>query len=167
MKFAVGLFGLSVVVMVFMIFQALRQEFILRNLKTRMAENTADVKRKEQTIVEVKNKIKEMKTTLETVSGQIEELSKKKAGLEKSTKDFDKDLHSCNDEKADAERRNVDVAQAMDKLKTKHEESAAIAKKEIQSLKQQILDRDKAICAFADTTKEEARKLCDIPEAPK
>lgn len=31
------------------------------------------------------------------------------------------------------------------------------AREDIQTLKQQILDRDKAICAFVDTTKEEVQ----------
>ncbi|XP_044065304.1 uncharacterized protein si:dkey-87o1.2 isoform X2 [Siniperca chuatsi] len=138
MKLAIVLLGLSVVVMAIMVFQAVRQELNLRNLKTRIVENSAEVKTKEEAIVEAKNKIQELKTKLASVNT-----------------------------KANVEKKKTDMLEAIIKLKADHDDVKKKAGGDIQNLKQQILDRDKAICAFADTTKEEARKLCGISEAPK
>ncbi|XP_040899305.1 uncharacterized protein si:dkey-87o1.2 [Toxotes jaculatrix] len=167
MKPAVVLVGLSVAVMAVMVFQAVRQELNLRSLRTRMVENSAAVKRKEEAIIEVKNKIQTLKTTLASVNAKMDELKTKKADTEKATQELDASLQTCNSEKAATEKKKTEVAEALTKLKADHEEAKNKAEADIQGLKQQILDRDKAICAFADTTKEEARKLCGISEAPK
>ncbi|XP_051262367.1 uncharacterized protein si:dkey-87o1.2 [Dicentrarchus labrax] len=167
MKVAIVLVGLSVALMVVMIFQAVRQELSLRHLKTRMGENSAEVKKKEEAIMEVKNKIKDMRDTLTSVNTKLDELKKKKAESETSAGELGKSLQTCNTEKADAVKKKEDMASAITKLHADHEVLKKKAEEDIQSLKQQILDRDKAICAFVDTTKEEARKLCGIPEASK
>uniref|UniRef100_A0A8P4K429 Si:dkey-87o1.2 n=1 Tax=Dicentrarchus labrax TaxID=13489 RepID=A0A8P4K429_DICLA len=159
---AIVLVGLSVALMVVMIFQAVRQELSLRHLKTRMGENSAEVKKKEEAIMEVKNKIKDMRDTLTSVNTKLDELKKKKAESETSAGELGKSLQTCNTEK-----KKEDMASAITKLHADHEVLKKKAEEDIQSLKQQILDRDKAICAFVDTTKEEARKLCGIPEASK
>jgi len=166
MKLFVVLLGLSMAVMGVMIFQAVRQEFNLRNMKTRTAENTAEVSRKEEAIVELKNKIKDLKAGMASVNTKMDELRKKKADTEKSTKDFDMSLQTCNTEKGDFEKKKVDMAAAIIKFKADHEDLKKKAEEDIKNLKQQILDRDKAICAYADTTKAEARKLCGMPDAP-
>ncbi|XP_035527549.1 structural maintenance of chromosomes protein 1 [Morone saxatilis] len=167
MKVAVVLVVLSVAVMVVMIFQAVRQELSLRHLKTSMVENSAEVKRKEEAIIEVKNKIKDMKDALTSVNTKLDELKKKKAASETSAGELGKALQTCNTEKADVVKKKEDTASAITKLHDDHEVLKKKAEEDIQSLKQQILDRDKAICAFVDTTKEEARKLCGLPEVPK
>lgn len=165
MKLAFVLVGLSVAAMVVMIFQTVRQEVNLRGLKTRMVENTAQVKRKEEAIVEMKNTIKEMKDKLMGVNTKVEDLKKKKAESDKSAQELDKSLETCNTEKADVVKKKTDMENSIAKLKADHEAAKKTTEGDIQSLKQQILDRDKAICAYADTTKEEARKLCGLPEA--
>ncbi|XP_045901572.1 rho-associated protein kinase 2 [Micropterus dolomieu] len=165
MKLSVALAVLCVAVMAVMIYQTLRQELNLRNLKTRTMQNSAEVKTKEEAIVQVKNALNEMKAKLASVNTKIGELKKTRVATEKSTQELDTSLQTCNTEKVAAEKKNAEKAEALAKLTADHENAKKTSGEEIQSLKQQILDRDKAICAFADTTKEEARKLCGIPEA--
>lgn len=100
MKLAIVVVCLSVAVMVVMIFQAVRQELDLRNLQARMVQNLAEVKRKEEAIVDVKNKIHQLKSTLASTNTNMDELKKKKADTIKSTDQFVKSLQTCNFEKA-------------------------------------------------------------------
>lgn len=167
MRFAVVLAALSVSVLIAMIYQAVRQELNLGHMKTRMVEKSAEVKRKEQTIIEVRLKVKELKTTLASVNKKIDELKKKKSGFEKSDQELDQSLQACTTEKENNVKKNIEIAESMTDLKANYEKAKLTAEEQIQNLKQQVLDRDKAICAFADTSKEEARKLCGISGAPK
>ncbi|XP_076593842.1 uncharacterized protein LOC143324918 [Chaetodon auriga] len=167
MRFTVVLVCLSVAVMAVMIFQAVRQEMNLRDMNDRMVGNSAEVKKKEKVIDEAKKKISELKKALDGVNSKMSELKRRKINIEKSTRDLDKSLQTCSKEKVTAVRKTTEIEDDMTELKANHEVLKMKAEEDIQSLKQQILDRDKAICAFADTTKEEARKLCGITEAPK
>lgn len=100
MKLSVALAVLCVAVMAVMIYQTLRQELNLRNLKTRTMQNSAEVKRKEEAIVQVKNALNEMKAKLASVNTKIGELKKTRVATEKSTQELDTSLQTCNTEKA-------------------------------------------------------------------
>lgn len=166
MKIAVVLVSLSVVIMVGMIFQAVHQEIKMRKAKARMAENSMEVKKKEEDIVTVKAKIESLKTSVQTVNSKIEELTKKKEQASKTMTSLGEKLETCNKEKEEIVKKKTDLTKVISELKAGHEDSKLKAAEEIKNLKQQILDRDRAICAFADKTKEEARKLCGISEIP-
>ncbi|CAJ1062244.1 uncharacterized protein si:dkey-87o1.2 [Xyrichtys novacula] len=166
MKIAIVLVFLSMVVMIVMVSQAVHQELKMHKAKQNAVENTAEVKRKEEAIIEVKAKVSTLTRSLRAVNDKIEELKKKKDELIKSTNDFGPSLQTCNTEKADIVKKKTDLTKRVSDLKAGHENSKKTAEEEIKNLKQQIQDRDKAICAFADTTKEEARKLCGVAESP-
>lgn len=166
MKLPVVLVTLSVAVMVVMIFQTLRQELTLRNLKTSITESSAEVKKKEASIVEVKVKIQELKKSLTALETKMEGVKKQKAEAETSDQQQAESLQACNSQREASRAKRSEMEEAINRLKGDHEVAKAQAQQDIQSLKQQILDRDKAICAFADTTKDEARRLCGLaPQA--
>ncbi|XP_054478047.1 uncharacterized protein si:dkey-87o1.2 [Anoplopoma fimbria] len=167
MKFSVVLVGLGLAVMVVMIFQAVRQEIHLRSLKTGITEKSTEVKRKEQSIIDLRVKLQEMKATMVSVKSMTEKLKISKTAIDISAQEHTTTLQTCIKKKADVQKRKANEGETILKLTTEHTSFKENAEGDIQNLKKQILERDQAICVFVDTTKEEARKLCGIQEAPK
>uniref|UniRef100_A0A3Q3EJY7 Si:dkey-87o1.2 n=1 Tax=Labrus bergylta TaxID=56723 RepID=A0A3Q3EJY7_9LABR len=162
MKWPTVLVCLSAVFMVGIMVQALRQEMSLHNAKLRMVHNTAEIKRKEEAILEVKGKIEKLKISLGDVDQKTNDIKAKKDGIVKSTQESETRLQTCNKEKARHTQTNkqTHTNQFLFHPQTQlsnHGEAKKKAEEDIQKLKQQILDRDKAVCAIADTTVEEAR----------
>ncbi|KAK9513798.1 hypothetical protein VZT92_027304 [Zoarces viviparus] len=166
MKLVIVLVGLSVTVMVAMIYLAVDQEFKLHDLKARIVESYAEVRMKEESIVELKTKDKAMRSELVSVNTKVDELKKRKEESVQSAQDLTKALQTCTTDMDNVQKKKASTGEAIVKVKADHEVAKNNAEGDIQKLKKQILDRDNAICVFANTTIVEARKLCGIPEAP-
>lgn len=167
MKVALVFVALSLAVMVILIYQAAHQELKLRKLKTRLLENTVELKRKEKFAGELKTKFDDINSALLSVNTKLDEQRRKKKDRETIDQDINRSLDTCTKETADVEQKKSAMGEAIVKLKADHDAAKQNAGKDIQNLKEKILARDAAICALADTTKEEARKLCAIHEAQK
>lgn len=148
-----------------MVFQALRQEMNLRVAKYNLEQSTADIKLKEEAIIDIKTKIDALKQTLSDAEKNRDGLVKRKQNILDSTKVAEKELETCNSEKDQFGKKKTELTKNVSDLKANHEDAKKKAEEEIQSLKKQILERDKALCVFADTTKEEARKLCGLTQS--
>lgn len=99
MKFVPVLAFLTVSVMVVMIYQAVRQELGLRNLKARMFESSVELKQKEHAIIQEKNKIQDLNKQLAPLNKKKEELNKKKLDIRTSIDEMTISLVTCNADK--------------------------------------------------------------------
>ncbi|XP_061885953.1 uncharacterized protein si:dkey-87o1.2 [Entelurus aequoreus] len=162
MKYSVVLFGLSVVVLVVVIFQGLRQEMEYRDVQFRTLTDWALSKAEEKSIDLLKPQVKQLQDNLDSIKGRIEELKKRKVAAQKTEKEHTKTLQTCNEDKESKVKNKKAATDSIATLKADHAVEKAKAEEEVQGLKQHILDRDKAICIFADPSIAEARTLCGI-----
>ncbi|XP_010900788.2 uncharacterized protein si:dkey-87o1.2 [Esox lucius] len=162
-----GLVFLAVCVMVVLMYQAVNQELTLRSLKANAAKTSSEVKQKENDIVQIKMKIQQMNLELVSINQKRDELTQKKDKSAKATTETYNSLQTCNAEKTEAEKKKSDASAALQKVKDDEGAAKRKAEQEIEELKKQILERDKALCVFVDQTIDEGRKLCGIAVAPK
>ncbi|XP_033958828.1 uncharacterized protein [Pseudochaenichthys georgianus] len=165
MKIAYVLLLLAVGVMSFVLFHAGHQEMKLINFRARIVDSEAETVREEHAIVVLKTELVQLKNTVKQMNTNILDIKKKKQSIEQLSRDFTQRVQSCTSEKVGAENKKTETEAAIESLKVGHEEAKLKAAVEMQVLKQQILERDIAICVFADTTKDKARSLCGMPLA--
>ena len=99
MKLLSVLVFLSVSMMGWFMFQAVKQELRLREMRSSFALGSNQMKQKEDRIHQIKMKITELNEQLKTLQNKMDELQKKKQESIKSTEALDLNLQKCNEEK--------------------------------------------------------------------
>ncbi|KAJ0066195.1 hypothetical protein NL108_001434 [Boleophthalmus pectinirostris] len=165
MKLLIFLCVACAAVMAVMISQAVRQEFILKRLKSSTEEKTMQISRYENTVSEMKKTMLGVRPQMMSMITETQNLKTKKETLQKEKTAWEENINTCNKEKGEAEKTKGEVTENLNKLTVQHNEAKGSAQKTIEELKQQILDRDKTMCASVDTTIAEARKLCGLGDA--
>ncbi|XP_065126170.1 uncharacterized protein [Paramisgurnus dabryanus] len=151
---------LAVCALVVIIYQAVQQEINIRNMKTRIAVSTDQVKLKEDGIMSTKLQVEEMNKKISPVNTQKDQLKKQRDENKKAIAQLDKDTNTCKADKDKLEKQKAEASDAVQKIKVDQEAERKKAEIEIEGLKQNILDRDMKICKFVDLKVDEARILC-------
>lgn len=162
MKLVIFLAVASVAVMLVVVYQVVRQEMTKNYLKTLAQDTAIEISRKENAITELKTSLQGLKPKLLSMTKMTEELKAKKDALQNEKKTLQENVKTCNKEKGESETKKAETTDNLSKQKGDHELAKENAQTTIQDLKQQNLDREKAICALVDTTNADARKLCGL-----
>ncbi|XP_062322003.1 uncharacterized protein si:dkey-87o1.2 [Osmerus eperlanus] len=165
MKLLSVLLFLSMSGMGWLMFEAIKQEMSLRQLRSTLALGSNQMKQKEDRIHQIKMKITGLNEQFKPLKNKMDELQKEKQESIKFTEELDLNMQKCNEEKGSHEKKKTKVTEDLKKLQADNEAKKTTMLAEIQGLKQHILDRDHAVCAFVDQTNEEGMKLCKLSGA--
>lgn len=100
MKYAVALVTVSTAALLLLVAYTLVQEVQLRGLATHKEASFAAFNFKEEAIVSVKNQVTQLRLAMETERTKTKELEKRRGELERSKKEAEEKLQTCNSEKA-------------------------------------------------------------------
>lgn len=100
MKSALALVALSTTALVLLIAYGVVQEVHLKQLTKHKATGAVALDFKEETILSVKNQVKQLRLMMETERTKTKELENRRGAFENSKKEAEEKLQTCNSEKA-------------------------------------------------------------------
>ncbi|CAG11894.1 unnamed protein product [Tetraodon nigroviridis] len=158
MKYVIALLAVSAVALALLIVHGVVQEMNLHRLKTRTASSALSVDSKEQTIVATKNQVAQLRIAMETERTKAKELAKRHEEIENAKRESEAKLQACNTEKDAEAKKKTETENTINELK--ENKTVNELKEEIEKTKKLIKNRDQLVCALADQTQDEVKKLC-------
>ncbi|XP_063054131.1 myosin-14-like [Engraulis encrasicolus] len=162
MRSLVVLCFLSFSLLAFMVYQAAIQELSIQTntARVKLAKELEKVKQNE--IWALKAQVSDVQREHNNLGDSEDQLAKQMEQVDKDTADSQKSIETCRAEKQEKENQRAKLTDILEKLREAQEAEKVKAQEDIQKLKQQLLDRDQAICAFVDKAQPEGMKLCGL-----
>ncbi|XP_063054132.1 uncharacterized protein LOC134448387 [Engraulis encrasicolus] len=151
---------LSLAWLVTTVCQGVIQELSIRSSIARIHQARERKSQMEEEISNTKLKMGAIQAEINELKKSEAELNQQQVELAKSRDEAERGLLACRPEKKKGQQKKTQISGTLQELKGAQEAEKVKAQEDIQKLKQQLLDRDQAICAFVDKNKPEGMKLC-------